>query len=73
MVVAVISYNTRELLDRCLRSLAPDIDTGLAEVWVVDNASSDGSAAMVAERHPRVRLVAAEGNQIGRASCRERV
>lgn len=62
MVVAVISYNTRELLDLCLRSLAPDIDAGLAEVWVVDNASSDGSPAMVAAEHPRVRLVATGEN-----------
>lgn len=37
--VIVVSYNTRELLVRCLRSL-PDS----CELIVVDNASSDGSA-----------------------------
>jgi len=62
VVVAVVSWNTRDLLDRCLRSLAPAAEGGLAEVWVVDNASTDGSAAMVREAHPWVRLVASEEN-----------
>ena len=62
MVVAVVSWNTRELLDRCLRSLEPSVESGTAEVWAVDNASSDGSVAMVRERHPRVRLVASDEN-----------
>jgi N-acetylglucosaminyl-diphospho-decaprenol L-rhamnosyltransferase len=58
VVVAVVSWNTRELLARCLRSL----EGSGAEVWVVDNASSDGSAEMVRERFPWVRLVASERN-----------
>ena len=62
VVVAVVSWNTRELLDRCLRSLRAAADAGLAEVWVVDNASSDGSAAMVEERHPWAELIASEEN-----------
>jgi N-acetylglucosaminyl-diphospho-decaprenol L-rhamnosyltransferase len=61
VAVAVVSYDTRELLDRCLRALARDAEGG-AEVWVVDNASSDGSAAMVAERHPWARLHASTEN-----------
>ena len=44
VTVAVVSWNTRELLLRCLRSLAPDVEAGRADVWVVDNASSDESA-----------------------------
>lgn len=62
VAVAVISWNTRDLLDACLESLRPDHESGLAEVWVVDNASTDGSAAMVAERHPWVRLQRAARN-----------
>lgn len=62
VAVAVISWNTRELLDACLESLRADHDSGLAEIWVVDNASSDGSADMVAERHPWVRLHRASHN-----------
>jgi len=59
VAVAVVSWNTRDLLRDCLRSL---VDEPLAEVWVVDNASTDGSAAMVAQEFPSVRLVASDRN-----------
>lgn len=62
VAVAVVSWNTRELLAACLRSLRPDADAGLAEVWVVDNASSDGSAELVRREFPWARLVACEEN-----------
>jgi GT2 family glycosyltransferase len=57
VVVAVVSWNTSALLDRCLRSLKPSADAGTAEVWVVDNGSTDGSVEMVRDRHGWVRLV----------------
>jgi N-acetylglucosaminyl-diphospho-decaprenol L-rhamnosyltransferase len=60
--VAVVSWNTRGLLDRCLESLETAARTGLAEIWVVDNASSDGSPDMVRERYPWARLIAREDN-----------
>jgi N-acetylglucosaminyl-diphospho-decaprenol L-rhamnosyltransferase len=60
--VVVVSWNTRELLRACLRSLEPEVDAGRAEVCVVDNGSGDGSPAMVAEEFPRARLVANPGN-----------
>jgi GT2 family glycosyltransferase len=68
VVVAVVSWNTRDLLDRCLRSLEPEVERGRAEVWVVDNASTDGSAEMVRERFGWVRLIASADNMgFGRA------
>ena len=53
--VIIPSFNTRDLLARCLESLvgAPQP----TEVIVYDNASSDGSAETVAERFPTVVLV----------------
>lgn len=60
--VAVVSWNTRDLLDRCLRSLRADAEGGRATVWVVDNASEDGSAEHVRTEHPWVRLIASEEN-----------
>lgn len=55
--VIIVSWNTRELLAQCLASL-PAATAGLtSEVIVVDNGSTDGSPALVAERFPAVRLL----------------
>ena len=62
VTVAVVSWNTRELLARCLDSLAPEAQRGRAEVWVVDNASGDGSAELVRERYGWAQLDASEEN-----------
>jgi glycosyltransferase involved in cell wall biosynthesis len=46
--IIVVSYNTCQLLDDCLRSLyAAAPPPGGLEVIVVDNASADGSPEMV--------------------------
>ena len=49
--VIVISYNTRDVLHECLQSIVSEcamLPAGItAEVLVVDNASTDGSAEMV--------------------------
>jgi GT2 family glycosyltransferase len=54
--VIVASYNTRELLSRCLASLYQARGERPFEVLVMDDASSDGSPEMVRERFPQVRL-----------------
>ena len=59
VAVAVVSWNTRELLEHCLRALEPDVRSGLAEVWVVDNGSTDGSPDAVPDW---ARLVQPEAN-----------
>jgi N-acetylglucosaminyl-diphospho-decaprenol L-rhamnosyltransferase len=48
--VGIVSWNTAELLDRCLAALPAALGDLRAEVVVVDNASADGSAA-VAQGH----------------------
>ena len=60
--IAIVSWNTRELLERCLRSVEGDARDGRAEVWVVDNASEDGSPEMVRESCPWATLVASRDN-----------
>ena len=56
----VVSYNVRELLANCLRSVRETLrDSGIAyEVWVIDNASSDDSASMVRRDLPEMHLIA---------------
>ncbi len=73
--VIIVSYNTRELLRNCLLSLRESVGVGL-EIIVVDNASSDGSAELVRDRFPEVRLLAQSlntwycgGNNIGIAAA----
>ncbi len=56
--VIIVSWNTRELLARCLRALSkPQASSVTREVFVVDNASDDGSADMVREQFPTVHLI----------------
>jgi GT2 family glycosyltransferase len=60
--VAVVSFNTRELLLRCLRSLADPVRDGTATVWVIDNGSSDGSAQAAREFAPWVNVLTPAAN-----------
>lgn len=60
--VIVISYNTREMTLECLRALADDMKGMPWELWVVDNASSDGSAEAVKETFPEARVIVNEHN-----------
>src|SRR5215216_3963632 len=54
--VVIVSFNTRDILRRCLRALAASRGVALTVV-VVDNGSSDSSVAMVANEFPDVRLL----------------
>lgn len=62
VTVAVVSWNTRSLLLRCLRSLAPEVDAGIAQVWVVDNGSTDGSSEAARAFAPWARVIDADSN-----------
>jgi N-acetylglucosaminyl-diphospho-decaprenol L-rhamnosyltransferase len=60
--VIIVSWNTRELLAQCLESLYSSVNKADFEVFVIDNASSDNSPAMVRERFPEVRLIENQQN-----------
>ena len=64
LAIITVSYNTRDLLADCLEAALAGLEqSGLdGQVWVVDNASADGSADMVRQRFPSVALIAHDEN-----------
>ncbi|MHB1357117.1 MAG: glycosyltransferase family 2 protein [Anaerolineae bacterium] len=60
----VVSYNTRQLTLECLASVYRDLEgSNLAgQLWVLDNASGDGSAAAIAQTYPQATVIAGTEN-----------
>ncbi|MDQ7780142.1 MAG: glycosyltransferase family 2 protein [Planctomycetota bacterium] len=61
--VVIVSYNVRDYLERCLATIFSVPHRHEIEVFVVDNASSDGSSEMVRTKYPRARLIANVANR----------
>jgi GT2 family glycosyltransferase len=55
--VVIVTWNTRDLLLEALRSLYAETTAVTFEVIVVDNASEDGTSAVVNHLYPDVRLI----------------
>lgn len=60
--IIIVNHNTREDLAVCLGSLSEAPPACEGQVFVVDNASTDGSVAMVNERWPGVRAITLSNN-----------
>ena len=60
--IIIVNWNTRELLSACLASVYAGLGDFPAEIIVLDNASADGSATMVREQFPWVRLIESHEN-----------
>jgi N-acetylglucosaminyl-diphospho-decaprenol L-rhamnosyltransferase len=60
--IIIASWNTCNLLNRCLCSIYETIEGLSFEVIVIDNASGDGSATMVRDLFPQVRLIENQTN-----------
>ena len=60
--IVIVSWNTRELLRRCLQTVFESEGDFSYRVVVVDNASDDDSAAMVTRDFPQVDLIAGREN-----------
>jgi GT2 family glycosyltransferase len=77
--VVIVGWNARHYLELCLESLAAAPPHRSVEIFVVDNASTDGSAEMIEERFPHVKLIRsnenlgfAKGNNLAIRRCRGR-
>jgi GT2 family glycosyltransferase len=61
--VIIVNWNTRDYLRECLQAIALYPPHRPYEIIVVDNASTDGSANMVAAEFPDVRLIGNAQNE----------
>lgn len=55
--IIIVNYNVRQFLENALTSLLRAMEGIGGEIFVVDNASEDGSVEMVREKFPGVRLI----------------
>ncbi len=55
--VIIVNYNVRQFLENSLTSILRALEGLEGEVFVVDNASEDGSVEMVRNKFPAVRLI----------------
>lgn len=60
--IVIVNYNVKYFLEHCLQSVYDALDGITSEVFVVDNASSDNSVAMLRERFPEVKLICNKEN-----------
>ena len=71
--VVIVSWNVRDLLHRALVSVLREAKDVALEVFVVDNASKDGSVEMVHGDFPSVRLIANKKNRGFAAACNQAI
>lgn len=60
--IVIVNYNVRSFLFQCLRSVEAAIGGLDADVWVVDNASHDGSVDFLVPLFPHVHFIRNEAN-----------
>lgn len=60
--VIVVSYNTSDLLKKCLSSIREKKWKNQIRIWVVDNGSVDQSVAMVKNIFPQINLIENKDN-----------
>jgi GT2 family glycosyltransferase len=61
--ISIVSRGTRELLEGCLKSLVGTDTRVNFEVWVVDNASRDGTLDMLKASFPQVGVICLDSNE----------
>lgn len=60
--IIIVSFNTKELTRKCIGLINKYAKDIIHEVIVVDNASSDGSAEMIAQEFPNIKLITLSKN-----------
>lgn len=77
--LVIVAWNARHYVELCLESLQKTPPRRSMEVFVVDNASADGTAEMIEQKFPWVRLIKSSenlgfsrGNNVALRQCRGR-
>src|SRR5437016_5443259 len=60
--VIIVVWNAQKCVMECLETLEQYLDNIRAEIIVVDNASTDGTPGLIAQRFPNVKLICNPGN-----------
>jgi len=60
--ICIVSYQARDLLRECLRSIYATVDSLSFEIIIVDNHSDDGTVEMLGSEFPEVRLLVNDYN-----------
>ncbi len=71
LTVAIISYNTKDLLRECLRSISDSRPSVIYEIVVVDNSSTDGSGEMVKTDFPDAQIIENQENAGFARACNQ--
>ena len=62
LAIVIVTFNSRGEIQGCLDSLVGHTEPFPATITVVDNASTDGTAAFIRERWPSVKVIDGGGN-----------
>jgi GT2 family glycosyltransferase len=60
--IIIINYNVKFFLEQCLHTVLKAVSQIDAEIWVVDNCSTDGSLTYLKPRFPEVRFIENQKN-----------
>lgn len=60
--IVIVNYNVEYFLEQCLYSVRKALDDIESEIFVVDNNSVDSSLKMLAEKFPKVKVIANKDN-----------
>jgi GT2 family glycosyltransferase len=61
--IVIVTWNSRDVVCECLRSLAEHAPSRRHEVVVVDNGSTDGTVAAIREASPKTLVIANSSNR----------
>jgi GT2 family glycosyltransferase/glycosyltransferase involved in cell wall biosynthesis len=57
VAVAIPTYNGWDWTSKCIESIRKTRDQNHCDIWVIDDASSDGTSERLAERYPDVKII----------------